>query len=84
MQQNSTLYLILGCFGRSDDNFVSCSGIENIILEIDDSLSNYNDILNYCEQYKLFDNSLMNYNAVRNFIFSMQDKFNNITKPLWS
>ena len=78
------LYIVLGCFGRTDDGFVSCSGIENIILTLCPSNSNYDEIMNYLDSLQLFDRQLMSYNAVRHFIHNMQDKFDLPTKRLWS
>jgi len=78
------LHVVLGCFGRTDDGFVSCSGIENIILKIRPSDPNYEEIMDYLDKMQLFDRQVMNYNAARHFIHNMQDKFDLPTKRLWS
>ena len=78
------LYIVLGCYGRTDDEFVSCSGIENIILKIEPSDQNYNEIMDYLDSLQLFDRQIMNYNAARHFVHNMQDKFDLPTKRLWS
>ncbi len=78
------LHVVLGCFGRTDDGFVSCSGIDNIILKIKPSDPNYEEIMDYLDKMQLFDRQVMNYNAARHFIHNMQDKFDLPTKRLWS
>ncbi|KKN60997.1 hypothetical protein LCGC14_0526220 [marine sediment metagenome] len=78
------LYIVLGCFGRTDDGFVSCSGIDNIILKTSPSDSNYDEIMDYFDSLQLFDRQIMNYNAARHFVHNMQDKFDLPTKRLWS
>ena len=76
--------VVLGCFGRSDDGFVSCLGIENKILLVNNSLYRYNDIMDYLDQCQLFDRVLLDYNAVRHFIFNLGTKFDQPTRRLWS
>lgn len=84
MPNNEELYLVLGCFGRKDDNFISCSGLENKILKVIFTLENYNKIMDYLENCRLFDKPLFDVNGVRNVIFYMQDKFDQGMKRLWS
>ena len=81
---NGSLYLVLGCFGRSDDGFVSCAGIENRILCISPSLHHYEEIMDYMDTCLLFDRMLLDYNAIRHFIFNMYDRFDQPTCRLWS
>lgn len=80
------LYLVLGCFGRRDDGFVSCSSCENRILNINTHVENYNEILDYLETCRLFDKPAFDYNAIRNIIFNMQGRFDQIAsgRRLWS
>jgi hypothetical protein len=78
------LNLILGCFGRVDDGFVSCNGIENNILVLDSLLYHFNDIMDFCDTYKLFDRKMMEYNSVRHFIFNMQNRFDQVSRKLWT
>ncbi len=78
------LDIVLGCFGRTDDGFTSCSGIENIILHIDPSDYHYDDMMDYLDSLQLFDKMIMNYNATRHFIHNMQEKFDMPTQRLWS
>ena len=78
------LYIILGCFGRRDDNFISCGGVENRILKIEESLFNYNDLMTYLDTCRLFDRPLFDINTIRNFVFYVRDKFDQPMKRLWS
>lgn len=78
------LHIVLGCFGRCDDGFVSCPGIENVILKIDPSMSNYKEMMDYFDGLQLFDRQIMDYNAVRHFINNMQKRFDLPMKKLWS
>lgn len=78
------LYIVLGCFGRTDDGFVSCSGISNRILHVDPSNYYYSEIMNYLDNMQLFDRAMLDYNAVRHVIFNMQEKFASETHKLWS
>lgn len=84
MPNNDELYLVLGCFGRKDDNFVSCLGAENRILKINTSLNGYDQIMDYLEGCKLFDKQLFDANGVRNVISYLQNKFDQGIKRLWS
>jgi hypothetical protein len=78
------VHVVLGCFGRTDDEFVSCSALENVILRIEVSNHYYDEMMDYMDSLQLFDRVLLDYNAVRHFIFNMQDKFTLSTKKLWS
>ena len=76
--------IVLGCFGRSDDNFVSCTGIENIILVLSPNEPNYKEIMDYLDNLQLFDKMIMNYNGIRHFLHNMQERYDLPTKKLWS
>jgi len=78
------LYVLLGCFGRQDDGFISCSGVENCILVVDASLTNYTEIMDYLDGVKLFDKTILEYNSVRHIILNLQDKFDQVVKRLWT
>lgn len=78
------LYLCLGCFGRRDDSFISCRGVENRILRIEDHLENYDEIMDYFETVRLFDKPMFDGNAIRHFIHNMQDRFDQRFKRLWN
>lgn len=80
------LYLILGCFGRTDDGFVSCASCENKILKVEPSLDKYNEMMDYFENCRLFDKPLFEYSAITHFIKNMQDRYDQIasSRRLWS
>jgi hypothetical protein len=77
-------HLILGCFGLTIDNFTCCCGIENIILKGNPSIHNYNEMVDYFDRLKLFNQPIFDLNAIRHIIFNIQDRFTLITKPIWS
>lgn len=81
---NGEIQVILGCFGRTDDDFVSCAGLQNVILQINPSMANYEEMMDYFDNLKLFDRVLLDYNAVRHLIFNLQDRFTLSTSKLWS
>lgn len=77
-------YIVLGCFGLTIDDFTCCPSIENTILKINTALPDYNEMMDYFDQCRLFDRPLFDLNAVRHFVFNLQDRYNLVTKPLWS
>lgn len=78
------LHIVLGCFGRRDDDFISCAGIENRILKIEENLYNYNELMDYLDTCRLFDRPIFEYNSIRHFVFYLRDKFDQPMKRLWS
>ncbi len=82
MKEN--LLVLLGCFGRKDDDFVSCSATENSILKIENHLHQYKEIMDFLDGHRLFDRPMFDYNAVRHFIFNMQEKFDQPNRKLWT
>ena len=78
------LYIVLGCFGRTDDGFISCSGCRNVILSLSPSHHFYGEMMDYLDSLQLFDKPLLNANAIRHFVFNMQDKFVLPNNNLWS
>lgn len=80
------LYVILGCFGRVEDGFVHCTGIENKILKVGDHIENNNAMMDYFDSCRLFDRAMFEYSAIRHFIYNLQDRFDQtvIGKRLWS
>jgi len=78
------LHLILGCFGRRVDDFVSCPGVENTILNITPSINRYNDMMDYFDSCRLFDKPLLEFNAIRHFVYNLQDRYDQINKRLWT
>lgn len=78
------LHIALGCFGRRDDDFISCAGLENRILKTDQNLFNYNELMDYLDSCRLFDRPLFDLNACRHFIFYIRDKFDQPLRRIWS
>lgn len=77
------LYLVLGCHGKVDDDFVSCSSCENKILLIHSGLENYDAIMDYFDVCRLIDKPAFDFNAIRNILQNMQRRFGQ-SKSLWS
>lgn len=82
MQENA--YLVFGCYGRVDDNLVLCSTTENRILKLDDTLDNFDKIIEYFENLRLFDRPIMDQNAIRHLLFNLQNKFYQKMRPMWT
>lgn len=80
---NDGVYIVLGCFGRCDNDFVSCSGLRNKILFLKSSDLNFSDLMDYLDNMRLFDRVLLDYNAVRRLIFKVQNDFDLPTKKVW-
>lgn len=80
------LYILLGCYGRVDDGFVSCSSCENKILLVHPGLENYNGMMDYFDACRLIDKPAFDFNAIRSILQNMQDRFDQIGagKRLWS
>lgn len=80
------LYVILGCFGRVDDGFVSCTGIENQILGVGKHVEHHNEMMDYFDSCRLFDRAMFEYSAIRHFVHNLQDRFDQVAvgKRLWS
>ena len=83
---NDDLYLVIGCFGRRDDDFISCAGLENRILKIDSTLEHYNEIMEYFENCRLFDRPMFELQAIRHFIFNIRERYDQIAagKRIWA
>jgi len=78
------IYLVLGCFGRVDDNFVSCAGTCNKILLISEDLEHYDQIITYLDNIKMFDKPILDTNAVRNIIYKFQNDYLQNFRKIWS
>lgn len=78
------VYMVLGCYGRKEDDFTLCPKVENRILLLDDSLDGLDKMWEYFDGVKLIDKPLIDLNAIRNVIFRMQDKFDQRSRKLWS
>ncbi len=77
------LFLILGCNGKIDGEFVSCSKVENSILEIKPNLENIVNMIAYFKALGLFERQVKDYNSARRIIFNIQDKYYQSYKPIW-
>jgi hypothetical protein len=74
--------LILGCWGREKEGFVSCPSISNEILDLTKNSSRNIQIKDYLDSYfKLFDRPL--YNNVHTAIWNIQDKFSEKGDPVF-
>ncbi len=77
-------YLVLGCHGRTENGFVLCSGVQNRILKLDDSLVNIDGVIDYLEAVRLFDRPMLDQNAIRHLVYNLQDRFDQKFKRLWT
>lgn len=76
------LYLILGCWGRDEEGFKSCSSIQNKILELTNQTERNREIIDFLDDnYKLIDKPL--YSNVHTVLFSVQDTFSHKGKPVF-
>ena len=77
-------YLVLGCFGRVENEFVLCSAVENRILRLDDTLNNFHDLANYLDKVNLFERPMLDNNSIRHVLYNLQDRFDQKTRRLWT
>ena len=77
------IYLTLGCFGRQEEDFINCTSIENSILTINNTINDYQAVMDYLDSCGLFDKPIFDHNSVKHFIYNMQNKFNYVGRPLW-
>jgi hypothetical protein len=77
-------YLILGCYGRTENGFILCSSVQNRILKIDDGLVNIEGVTDYFDAVKLFDRPMLDQNAIRHLIYNLQDRFDQKFKRIWT
>jgi len=77
-------YLVLGCYGRSENGFVLCPSTQNRILKLDDALVNVDGVTSYMDAVKLFDRPMLDQNAIRHLIYNLQDKYDQKFKRLWT
>jgi hypothetical protein len=81
---SENVYLILGCYGRTENEFVLCPSINNRILKIDDTLIHIDEIMDYFDSIKLFDRPLLDNNSINHLIYNLQDRFDQKIKRLWT
>lgn len=84
--QQAELHLILGCFGRIDDGFISCRGCENKILLVGPNLENYNKIMDFLDSCRMFDKPAFDFNSIRNILYNMSENFDQVAsgRRLWN
>ena len=67
------LFLILGCWGREENGFIICKGIENIIIDLTKKTTQNIQIVDFLDsKYFLFDRPL--YNNVHTALWNLQEK----------
>ena len=76
-------YLLLGCQGRKEHNFLCCSGIENVILTITENHESLDWLANYLKAFSIYDRPVKDYNAIRRMLFTIKDKYTYRHKPIW-
>lgn len=82
--QEDDVYLVLGCFGRKEGDFVFCPSAENFILKIDENLIYYNEIWEYLESVGLVDKPMLNINAIMHLVYNLQERYDQKVKKLWT
>lgn len=76
------IVLVLGCWGRIDDNFCSCSSVKNNILDLSKNSARNIQIIDYLDKvYHLFDRPL--YNNIHTALFNIQDKFSDVVDKVF-
>lgn len=76
------IIVVIGCWGREEDGFVSCNGVSNEILDLSKGSGRNTKISNYLDEiYKLFDKPL--YNNVHTAIWNIQEKFSEKGNPVF-
>jgi hypothetical protein len=81
---DENVYLVLGCYGRTENGFVLCPSIQNRILKLDDSLVNISGVTDYLEAVKLFDRPMLDQNAIRHLIYNIQERYDQKFKRIWT
>ncbi|KKL92217.1 hypothetical protein LCGC14_1886910 [marine sediment metagenome] len=69
-------YTILGCDGRQDDGFKTCSGVRNIILDLEkiEASENYLELIKYLDKVpKIFDGPCFKPHIISNAICKMYE-----------
>lgn len=71
-------YLVLGCNGLTgDDDFVFCTGVQNIILDLDSKpIDEYNTLINFFDNAcSLFDSQVHDYNKCANILSLLYNNY---------
>jgi len=63
-------YIVFGCEGREESELILCSGIKNILLDLEgiERTENYLDLIKYLDFIKIFDKSCFKTNVITNAI----------------
>lgn len=82
--------IVLKCDGRIEDGFIFCSGVENVILDLEAAETNekYLDLLDYLGKIVgIFHKSIIDTNIIGNVFYKMfewefisEKKYNNLFK----
>lgn len=74
--------LVLGCWGRSEEDFCTCNGVSNQILDLSIKSEQIRRVSDYLDDVlKLYDKPL--YNNIHTVLFNIQDKFSEKTRPIF-
>lgn len=82
--KNENLYLVLGCFGRREGEFIYCPSVSNRILHVHSKLIHYDELMDYLDGLRLFDKPLFDLNATRHMIYYIQDRFEQRVRKIWA
>ena len=74
--------LVLGCWGRTEEDFCTCNGVSNQILEVSIQSEQIRKVSNYLDSIlNLYNRPL--YNNIHTALFNIQDKFSEKTRPIF-
>lgn len=79
-----SLIISLGCLGDKDDDFIKCPSIQNNIYVLSKNDIFYQDIMNFLDKCKLFDNPYHDFNIIKNFLSIFKGKFYSPLQPKWT
>jgi hypothetical protein len=69
-------HMILGCEGRQDEGFHFCSGVSNIIIDLENIIAseNYLELIQYLDNVpKIFDNPCFKSHIISNTIYKIYE-----------
>lgn len=68
--------IILGCNGRQDNGFCFCTGVNNVLVDLEKIVhtANYKDLIRYLDKVpKIFDNSCFLSNIISNAVYKIYE-----------
>ena len=68
--------IILKCDGRQDNGFVFCSGVSNVVLDLEkiQNTANYLDLIKYLDKVpKIFDKPCFKHHIIANAIYKIYE-----------